>query len=164
MTSIRTCETTRQEAAVKRKTEFSEIQKRSFGHNLLQFAATPIVVTAPSTASSTRCEMVFWSINQMTARKFTPARLECALAQVQMARVHTSAWFNTDTVFVLTGWSSPTLYRRIQSGEFPRPVCRGKWQGGHVLAWLEAKAMNSMDQPNLEVPRNLNITEGSQNG
>jgi predicted DNA-binding transcriptional regulator AlpA len=80
----------------------------------------------------------------MTTRKLTQRRLECAMAQVQMAQVHASTWLNTDAVLVLTGWSSPTLYRRIQSGEFPKPVGRGKWRGGHVLAWLEARYQCSL--------------------
>ncbi len=70
----------------------------------------------------------------MTARKLTQSRLDRAMAQVQMAKVHADAWINTDAVLVLTGWSTPTLYRRIQDGKFPAPVDRGKWHGGSVLA------------------------------
>ncbi len=70
----------------------------------------------------------------MTARKLTQSRLDRAMAQVQMAKVHADTWINTDAVLVLTGWSTPTLYRRIQEGKFPAPVDRGKWHGGSVLA------------------------------
>lgn len=72
----------------------------------------------------------------MTVRKLTQSRLDRAMAQVQMAKVHADTWINTDAVLVLTGWSTPTLYRRIQGCQFPAPVDRGKWHGGTVLAHM----------------------------
>ncbi len=72
----------------------------------------------------------------MTARKLSQTRLDRAIAQVQMAKVHPDTWINTDAVLALTGWSTPTLYRRIQGCQFPAPVHRGKWHGGTVLAYM----------------------------
>ena len=79
----------------------------------------------------------------MMIRKLTESRLDRAMAQVKMAQVLESTWINTDAVLVLTGWSTPTLYRRIQSGKFPAPIDRGKWHGGSVLSCLESISNNA---------------------
>lgn len=74
----------------------------------------------------------------MTLRKLSRQRLDRAKAQVEMAQIHAATLINTDAVLLLTGWSTPTLYRRMRTG-FPAPAGRGKWRGGEVLGWLESE-------------------------
>lgn len=73
------------------------------------------------------------------ARKITQARAELAMRQVEMARILPDTHLGMDAIALITGWSSPTLYRRCKAGEFPRPIAPGKWHGGAVLAH-QAKA------------------------
>lgn len=61
-------------------------------------------------------------------------RLDRALAQLMIAKVHPDTRRGTDAIVILTAWSTPTLYRRCKAGQFPRPISPGKWHGGAVLA------------------------------
>ena len=70
----------------------------------------------------------------MARKEISKTRLDRALAQVQMAKVYPDTQLGTDAILVLTGWSTPTLYRRCKAGQFPRPIGPGKWHGGAVLA------------------------------
>lgn len=70
----------------------------------------------------------------MARKEISKIRLDRALAQVQMAKVHAGTQLGTDAILILTGWSTPTLYRRCKAGLFPRPIAPGKWHGGAVLA------------------------------
>ena len=42
----------------------------------------------------------------------------------------------------ITGLSRSSIYRRMQAGEFPRPVKIGstavRWSEGEIVAWLES--------------------------
>lgn len=68
------------------------------------------------------------------ARKITQARAELAMRQVQMARILPDTHLGLEAISLITGWSSPTIYRRCKAGAFPRPIAPGKWHGGAVLA------------------------------
>lgn len=75
----------------------------------------------------------------MARKPMTSARAELAMAQVEMARRFPDTHLGMDAITLITGGSSPTLYRRCKAGEFPRPIAPGKWHGGSVIAH-QAKA------------------------
>ncbi|MGY4478624.1 hypothetical protein [Bradyrhizobium sp. USDA 3364] len=75
----------------------------------------------------------------MARAEITKTRTDRAIAQVAMARTFPDTQLSTDAVLLLTGWSTPTLYRRCKSAEFPAAISPGRWHGGQVLAHL-AKA------------------------
>ena len=74
------------------------------------------------------------------AKQSEKARVDHALAQVAMARVHPDTQLSADAVKLLTGLSRPSLYRHAAAGTFPRPVARGRWHGGQVLEHLAKTA------------------------
>lgn len=74
------------------------------------------------------------------AKQTEKARIDHALAQVAMARVHPDTQLSAEAVRLLTGFSRPSLYRHAAAGTFPRPVARGRWHGGEVLEHLARTA------------------------
>lgn len=75
----------------------------------------------------------------MARKAMTQARAELAMKQVEMACCFPDTHLSTDAIILVTGWSTPTLYRKCRDGEFPGPIAPGKWHGGAVLAH-QAKA------------------------
>lgn len=64
----------------------------------------------------------------------TSARAELAMRQVEMARRYPDTHLSVDAITLITGWSTPTLYRRCKADKFRRPISPGRWHGGAVLA------------------------------
>jgi predicted DNA-binding transcriptional regulator AlpA len=81
---------------------------------------------------------------QMARREIDELHASRAAKQVAMARVCADTQLATSAVLLLTGWSSPTLYRRCKEGKFPRAISPGRWHGGQVLAHL-ANAVNGAE-------------------
>lgn len=58
-----------------------------------------------------------------------------------------SALLRARQVLTVTPFSSPTLWRRCKTGEFPAPVrLEGRitaWRWGEVRAWLEAQGKSA---------------------
>lgn len=76
----------------------------------------------------------------MARKEISEVRVARAAKQVEMAKAHGDTQLGTDAILLLTGWSTPTLYRRCKAGEFPRTVAPGRWHGGTVLAHLAKTA------------------------
>lgn len=74
------------------------------------------------------------------AKQLSQARMDFALVQIEAAKRFPETWLSSDAVRVLTGWSRPTLYRKCAEGNFPKPVGRGRWNGGAVLSKLAGVA------------------------
>ena len=72
----------------------------------------------------------------MAKKELNKTRVDRAMAQVQMAKIHPDTQLGTDAVLLLTSWSTPTLYRKCKAGQFPRNIGPGKWHGGQVLTHL----------------------------
>jgi len=70
----------------------------------------------------------------MARKQITMARAELAMQQVEMARRFPDTHLSTDAIILVTGWSTPTLYRKCKDGLFPNPIAPGRWHGGSVLA------------------------------
>ena len=57
---------------------------------------------------------------------------------------HPTQLIDLNTIIARTGMSRMTLYRRMTSGEFPRPIKLGprmnRWTEGDLEAWIMARA------------------------
>ena len=73
----------------------------------------------------------------MATRNLSQKKIEQASAELEMAKRFSATRISTNSVLLVTGWSSATLYRRIANGQFPSPVEPGKWHGGSVLECLQ---------------------------
>ena len=60
-------------------------------------------------------------------------------AQVQAAMYCHDAHLRITTVQALTGRGRAWLYARAASGDFPKPIIRGRWRAGDVLQWLASQ-------------------------
>ncbi|MEN1942388.1 AlpA family phage regulatory protein [Luteimonas sp. MJ293] len=64
-------------------------------------------------------------------------------AQVQLDNLPASALLRERELLPIIPFSSPTLWRRVKSGDFPQPIrLEGRmtcWRWGEVKAWLEAQ-------------------------
>lgn len=78
------------------------------------------------------------------AKPLDKARMERAALQVAMAKQHPEALLGPDAMQLLTGDSIPTIYRHASEGKIPRPVSRGRWHGGSVLAALAKKSAGAL--------------------
>lgn len=59
-----------------------------------------------------------------------------------MAPYTTDRLLPLPAVIHATGFSAPTIYRKIATGEFPRPVKIGRasrWSENDVQIWIEAR-------------------------
>lgn len=64
-------------------------------------------------------------------------------ATIDFTSLPDSALMREREILPLLPWSSPTLWRRVKSGDFPQPIrLEGRmtcWRWGAVRTWLEAQ-------------------------
>lgn len=62
---------------------------------------------------------------------------------IDFDNLHDSALLREREILPLLPWSSPTLWRRVKTGDFPEPIrLEGRitaWRWASVRAWLEAQ-------------------------
>lgn len=67
-----------------------------------------------------------------------------AAKQTVEAALNPHALLRIGVVSQLTGWSEPSIYRKVREKKFPAPVKDGarctRWPAGVVTAWLQERA------------------------